>query len=119
MTPETLSSIAGVILSLAFSYLPGLKRWYGALDGTAKRLVMCAVLSATALGLYALACTPYAELLGISLSCDADGAVMLLRLLLSALIANQATYSLTPRLAVNGDSADTQGQALKLGGAAQ
>ena len=118
MTPETLSSIAGVILSLAFSYLPGLKRWYGTLDGTAKRLVMFAVLSATALGLYALACTPYAELLGISLSCDASCAVMLLRLLLSALIANQATYSLTPRSPADRASADTQSQALKFDGTA-
>ncbi|MFN3309169.1 MAG: hypothetical protein ACK44E_08180 [Anaerolineales bacterium] len=119
MTTETLSSIAGVILSLAFSYLPGLQRWYAALDGTAKRLVMLGVLTATTLCFYALACTPYAELLGISLSCDAGGAVMLLRLLLSALIANQATYSLTPRSAAHGASADPHGQALKLGGAAQ
>ncbi len=97
MTAETLTAIAGSILSLAFSYLPGLKSWYGTLDGSAKRLVMLVLLALTTLSLYALACTPYAELLQIDTTCDASGAVALLRLLLSALIANQAVYSLTPR----------------------
>lgn len=96
MSVETLTTIAGAILSLAFSYLPGLNRWYETLDGTAKRLFMLAVLTVTAFALYALACTPYGELLQISLACDAAGAISLLRLLLSALIANQAVYSLTP-----------------------
>jgi len=97
MSVETLTAIAGAILSLAFSYLPGLNRWYQALDGTAKRLLMLAVLTVTAFAVYALACTPYAGLLQIPLTCDAAGAISLLRLLLSALIANQAVYSLTPR----------------------
>jgi len=96
MTVETLTSIAAAILSLAFSYLPGLNRWYATLDGTAKRLLMLAVLTVTACAFYALACTPYAELLGIPVSCDAGGAIGLLRLLLSAVIANQAAYSLSP-----------------------
>lgn len=118
MNAETLTAVAGVILSLAFSYLPGLKRRYGALDGTAKRLVMLTVLTLTALGMYALACTPYADLLEIRLSCDAGGAAMLLRLLLSAAIANQAAYSLTPRLGGQAASGGDRTQALKLSGEA-
>ncbi len=97
MTAETLTAIAGAILSLAFSYLPGLSRWYEALDGTAKRLLMLTLLTLTAGGMYALACTPYAGLLQIPVACDAGGALSLLRLLLGALVANQAVYSLTPR----------------------
>lgn len=119
MNAETLTATAGVILSLAFSYLPGLKSWYGTLDGTAKRLLMFAALCVTALGFYALACTPYAELLDIAVSCDAQGAVALLRLLLSAVIANQATYSLTPRPKDNAAQNDLPAQALHLGGKAQ
>lgn len=112
MNVETLTAIAGAILSLAFSYLPGLRRWYETLDGTAKRLLMLAVLTVTAFALYALACTPYAELLQIPLACDAAGAISLLRLLLSALIANQAVYSLTPRSDGSAGQGDETAQAI-------
>ena len=44
MNPEVLSAAAGVLLSLAFSYLPGLNGWFSSLDGTHKRLVMLAAL---------------------------------------------------------------------------
>lgn len=119
MNAETLTAIAGVILSLAFSYLPGMRRRYEALDGTAKRLVMLALLTVTAAGCYALACTPYAAPLGIEVRCDAGGAVMLLRLLLSAAIANQAAYSLTPRPPAGKAAGGGASQALRLGGKAQ
>lgn len=119
MTAETLTAVAGAVLSLAFSYLPGLQGWYAALDGTTKRLVMLALLSATAAGCYALACTPYAAQWGIGVSCDAGGAVMLLRLLLSAAIANQAAYSLTPRPPAGTAAGGGASQALQLGGKGQ
>ena len=40
MTAEELASIAGIVLSLLFSYIPGLKDAYDGLDGDYKRLVM-------------------------------------------------------------------------------
>ncbi len=39
MTVEQLGAIAGVILSLLFSYVPGLSDWFSALPATTKRLI--------------------------------------------------------------------------------
>ena len=44
VTPEFLAAVAGVVLSLAFSYVPGLRDWYEALAGEFKRLIMAGVL---------------------------------------------------------------------------
>lgn len=115
MTAETLTATAGMILSLAFSYVPGLRNWYSALDGTTKRLVMLVVLTVTAVGFYALACTPYGQWLDISLRCDAAGFVGLLRLLLSAMIANQTAFVLTPRPNYHRELEESSSQALQLG----
>jgi hypothetical protein len=40
LNEETLAMAAGVLLSLAFSYIPGLGERYGALTPAAKRLVI-------------------------------------------------------------------------------
>ena len=40
MTSEQLAIAAGILLSLAFNYIPGLNDWYQALEGTYKRLIM-------------------------------------------------------------------------------
>jgi hypothetical protein len=42
LNEETLAMAAGALLSLAFSYVPGLGDRYGALTPAAKRLVMLA-----------------------------------------------------------------------------
>ena len=66
MTTETLTLLAGTILSLGFSYIPGLSDWYRRLGetpdgegdgGTRKRLVMLALLVLSAAGGFALACS--------------------------------------------------------------
>jgi hypothetical protein len=97
MTPELLSSLAAIALSLAASYLPGFSPWYGALPGEHKRLLMLGLLAAAALACYGLACAGLAEPLGLALSCDEPGALSLVRSFLAALVANQAAFSLTPR----------------------
>ena len=56
INPEVLSAAAGVLLSLAFSYLPGLNGWFASLEGTHKRLVMLAALVLVAAGAFALSC---------------------------------------------------------------
>ncbi len=50
MTTETLSATAAILLSLAFSYLPGLSTAYQGLSSIHKRLVMLALLVLTAVG---------------------------------------------------------------------
>ncbi len=44
MTPESLRAIAGMILSLIFSYVPKVNEWFAAKDPTIKRLLMAGLL---------------------------------------------------------------------------
>lgn len=97
MTADTLSASAAILLSLAFSYIPPLNQYYQQLDATAKRLVMLIALLVTAAGAFTLTCAGFASVLGLPLSCDTPGALGLLRALIAALVANQATYALSPR----------------------
>ena len=62
MENNLLVMIAGVVLSLAFGYVPGLREWYAALDGVRKAQVMACVLLASAVGVFAAACySPWQE----------------------------------------------------------
>lgn len=97
MTAEVLSGAAGVVLSLALSYFPGLKQKWEQIAGDYKRLVMLALSALVALASYGLACSALSAELGIPVTCDQAGAVGLFRAFLAAAIANQAAYSLTPR----------------------
>jgi hypothetical protein len=99
VSPETLAAAAGALLSLLFSFAPGLKERYEALPSDLKRLVMLAALVVCALASFGLACglpeSAYAA------QCSQAGALEMARAVLGALmsaaVANQATYALTPR----------------------
>lgn len=109
MNPATLATLAGAVLSLAFSYLPGLSAWYarlgrqadGSTDGGArKRLVMLAALLCVSAGIVLLSCSGWGELAGSrQISCDRSGLVTLLQALLGAIVANQSVHRLSPHLA--------------------
>ena len=93
MTPETLSQIFGVAMSLAFSYVPGLQAWYAALEPITKRLVMAGGLVLISVAAYGLACTGQYG----GLTCDQPGVVKAVQVFVAALIANQATYLISPK----------------------
>jgi hypothetical protein len=105
MSAELLSTIAGAILSLLFSYVPGLSSWYqklgeggdGVDGGTARRLIMLGLLVLTAASAYGLACSGWGAAFGFALDCDRRGIVGLVQGLVLAVMANQSTYNLTPR----------------------
>ncbi len=100
MTANELSLISGVFLSLSFSYIPGLNAWYAALEPTQKRLVMLALLLASALGLVGLSCLDaYTQIRsGFStLTCTPQGLWDALRLFVQALAANQAAFLVSPK----------------------
>lgn len=98
MSSEVLVSVTGVVLSLLFSYVPGLAGWYNQLDGQRKRLVMLFMLAVVALGMYALTCVGLGEQYGISLTCDQAGAATLLEMFVLAMIGNQAAYLISPKV---------------------
>jgi hypothetical protein len=90
MSVQELGAIAGIILSLGIAYIPYFANKYNQLDQAGKARVMGALLVVSALGVFGLGC---ANLLGF-VPCTIDGAKTLLGVLIAALVANQATFSL-------------------------
>lgn len=97
MDADLLAATAGVLLSLAFSYIPGAAEWYQALTPTGRRLLMLGLLVCAALGIFLLACSGYADLFNLALTCDERSAAGLLRALLVALTANQGAFLISPK----------------------
>jgi len=90
---DLLLAIAGIVISLLFSYFPGLKTWYEAQDK--KALIMLGVILGVSLAYFGLACTPLSLKLGIEVACSADGALVVALAFIKIVIGNQATYLLT------------------------
>jgi len=97
MTQDILAGVAAVILSLLFSYAPGLNAWYAGLDETKKKLVMLGVLAVTAASIAGLSCAGLlTDLFGLEVTCDRAGFVAIARALIAAVVASQATYLISP-----------------------
>jgi len=90
VSPEYLAAVAGVVLSLAFAYIPGLRRRYEPLAGVWKRVIMACLLLVVAVATYGLGC---AGIVG-GVSCTEAGVLTLVQAFIAALVANQSTYSL-------------------------
>ena len=95
ITPEWLGGIAGVILALAFRYIPGLSTKYDQLDKGIKQSIMGVLLVVVAVVIFSLACANLGGDLGLSIACNKASAIELASILISALMANQSTYLLT------------------------
>ena len=92
MSVDQLGAIAGIVLSLALAYVPLFAKWYDGFDAPGKARVMGGLLVVVALGVFAYGCIP-ASLV----PCTIAGAGELLSVLIAALVANQAVYSLAVR----------------------
>ena len=88
MTVDILTYSAGILVSLAFAYLPGLKVWYEA-QGDNKGLVMLAALALVAGAAFGFSCAGW---FNIPVTCDKPGFENLLVLFVKAVVANQATF---------------------------
>lgn len=98
MTPEILFGAAGAILSLLFSYIPGLNVWFASLKSEIKSLIMLGLIVIVAGAAYGLACAGVLEnLTGIGLTCDQPGLLGLIRAVFLAIIANQSTFLISPQ----------------------
>ena len=96
MTAEYLTATVAIVLSLIFSYVPGVSSWFGNLSGDIKRLVMLVLLVLTAGVIFGLNCAGYGVDLGVIVSCDKAGGMAFLKILVTAIIANQSAYALSP-----------------------
>lgn len=92
MTSDLLASLAGIALSLAFAYVPGLRDWFDGLTTEYKRLVMAGALLIVAAGTLALSCGGVLD--PPVVTCDKPGIVGLAQAFVFALVANQAAYGL-------------------------
>ena len=106
LTPETLAAVTGIILSLAFSYVPGANTWYAAKEPVVKRLIMAGLLLLVAIVIVLLSCTNVMVLI----VCEKAGFLTVVQVFISALIANQAAFLISPA-----PEAVKQAQALKSG----
>lgn len=97
MTAVTLSIIAGTILSLLFSYTPGVESKFKKVTPTKKRLIMLGLLLISSVAVFSLGCLGWGENLGVSLTCDQPGALGLFSQFIVAVIANQSTFSISPK----------------------
>lgn len=92
MTSEQLAALAGVILSLLFSYAPGLSEWFGKLAPTEKRLIMAGLILLVGAGAFGLACAGLVTII----VCSTAGAWGMATTIFAALIGNQSTFLLSP-----------------------
>lgn len=94
LSPETLAMIAGVILSLIFSYVPGARAWFDQYASESKRLIMLILLAITSVGAFGLACAGVIS----GIACTMPGVVDVVWAFVQAVIANQAAYSISPKV---------------------
>ena len=97
MTPETLALLAGIILSLVFSYIPGLNTKFAGLSSEVKRLVMLGLCVLVGAGAFGLTCAGFGNVVGAQLACDKQGLITLFQSIVLVAIANQSAYGLSPQ----------------------
>ena len=99
LTPETLSVLFGILLSVLCSYAPYVKTKWNALDGDSKRVVMLVGLFVITLAIFGASCTSFKDsfpLLG-TVSCTETGAIDLFKIFVAAVVANQSAFLLSPQ----------------------
>lgn len=94
VTPAVLAAIAGALLSLLFSYVPGLNTKFASLEDTSKKLIMAGLLLVVAATLFGLSC---GAILQTGLTCDRLGVIQLVYMFVLAIVANQGVFQLTPQ----------------------
>ena len=93
LSSEMLVSIAGVVLSLLFSYIPGLRTWYAGLVAEVKQLIMLGLIVLVSGAVFALGCY---DILSTGIACDRYGVISLVWMVVLGLTSNQAAYMITP-----------------------
>ncbi len=96
-TPETLSAVAGVVLSLCLSYIPGLRTYYGAFSEDQKKVVMLGLLALVTIAIVALSCTQTLVLIPCSQENLGQVVLRAIMVFVSALIGNQSVFLITPK----------------------
>ena len=89
---DVLTSVAAALLSLAMSYIPGLKDWYAPLTDANKKIIMLVLVLVATIGSLAYAC---GSADGELTACFAKNWLDYLRVFLLAVGVNQGVYRIT------------------------
>ena len=95
-TPDLLVGIVGTIISLIFSYVPSLNTWFAGKTDDFKKLSMLAMMVITTVVAFILACTDFITI--ANFVCAKGTALDFVRVLITAVIANQGVYMISPTL---------------------
>lgn len=101
LTAAVLLAVVGALLSVAFTWFPGMNTWYAGLDKDQQSAIMLGLLILAAAVMITLGCTGLIVVVG--LVCTPQGIfTVVINLgvgLVTAMMANQGTYGLTKHLA--------------------
>lgn len=92
MTAQGLVAIASVLLSVLFTYVPGMNEWYAGMQKTHKQLLMGGLLVLTTGFIMLSSCMEW----WTWVECDKQGVLDMLATLALAIAANQGTHQITP-----------------------
>jgi hypothetical protein len=90
MTSDKLAALVGVLISLLFAYLPGLKSWFNKQSSEAKGGITAGVTVLAALAVYGLSCAGWFTQLGVT--CSQGGFQQLVTIIIGALVGMGGTY---------------------------
>lgn len=97
LTPILISSVAGIVMSLVFEYLPVVSTWYNKLLNNYQKLIMLGVMAVIVASIYAFNCLGWFTGYIPVVSCSSSGREAAVLAFIAAMIANQATYLVTPK----------------------
>jgi hypothetical protein len=90
-TPEVIAALVGFILTLVFSYFPGLRVWFAGLASEVKSWIMLGLLLLASVSITLL--SQY----GIIPTTEPVTWLMFAKVALAVIVANQPTYQLIPK----------------------
>lgn len=98
MTPEelvlVLAGAAGVVIQLAVTFIPGFSNWFQ--NHEKKGLIVLGINIGVALAYFGLGCVPFLALqLGILVSCDVPGGILLAKAIFIMITSQQMAYAVT------------------------
>ncbi len=95
MTPEFIALTSGTILSLVFSYIPGLNVKFAALPEETKRLYMLVLNVFVVSVVFGLGCLGTLQI--TNFVCDQNTIIQYAYLLILSMVANQSVFKLSPK----------------------
>jgi len=97
MKAEELIAIVGAILAVLFAYVPGFANWFNPLGAEIKRLIMAGLMVVVAGAIFGLSCAAII----LKVPCTYEGVWGLVIAILTAVISNQAVFSILPKVGLN------------------